>query len=64
MHGRNLGGGDIEVDYTVLAMAATTLVLLLVFESIRHYIDHSAEGNRFAKAVLATVYRECKCLVW
>ena len=58
MHHRHLGGGSFEVDYTVLAMVSATLVLLLLFELIRHYIDYSAQGNPFAQAVLATAYSE------
>jgi hypothetical protein len=48
------------LDYTILSYGIYTLYLILIVESIRHYIDHAAHGRPFFKAVLLTAYSECK----
>ena len=53
----------LPLDYTILSYGIATLYLILIVESIRHYIDHAAHGRPFFKAVLLTAYSECK-YVW
>ena len=61
--GRQLaGGGGIELDYTVFAMAVLTMGLLLIVEVIRHGIDRMAQGHDFFETVLKTVYHECESI--
>ena len=50
----------LPLDYTILSYGIATLYLILIVESIRHYIDHAAHGRPFFKAVLLTAYSECK----
>ena len=54
------GGGPVELDYTVFAMAVLTMGLLLIVEVIRHGIDRMAQGHDFFETVLKTVYHERK----
>ncbi len=61
--GRQLaGGGAIELDYTIFAMAVLTMGLLLIVEVIRHGIDRMAQGHDFFETVLKTVYHECESM--
>jgi hypothetical protein len=54
------GGEEKELDYTVLAVAVTTLGLILAVELVRHKLDIQAVGRPFFKTVLGGVYRECE----
>ncbi len=54
------GGGPVQLDYTVFAMAVLTMGLLLIVEVIRHGLDRMAQGRDFFETVLKTVYHECK----
>jgi len=49
-----------KIDYNVLAVAAMTLVLILLVELIRHRLDHAAARRPFFQAVLEGVYAECE----
>jgi hypothetical protein len=52
--------GNIEIDYSILAVVVLTLGLILIVELVRHHIDHLAHGRPFFIAVLESVYAECK----
>jgi hypothetical protein len=51
---------EIKIDYSILAVLVLTLVLILLVECARHFIDHKAESKPFFKAVLTSCYSECK----
>ena len=59
---RNLapGGDPLVVDFTVLAMAVVTMVLLMIVAVVRHKIDQLAKGREIFVSVLEAVYHECK----
>ncbi len=58
-----VGGDPLVVDFTVLAMAVVTMVLLMIVAVVRHKIDHLARGKEIFVCVLEAVYHECKCRI-
>ena len=59
---RNLAGEPLVVDFTILAMAVVTMVLLMIVATIRHKIDQTAKGKEIFLAVLEAVYHELSTL--
>lgn len=57
------GGGNDELDYSVLSVAVATLGLILCVELFRHNLDHRAIGKPFFKTVLEGMYGERKFIV-
>jgi len=48
------------VDFTALAMAVVTMVLLMIVAVVRHKVDQLARGKEIFVSVLEAVYHECK----
>lgn len=58
---RRLGGGGdpLVIDFTILSMVIVALAMLMIVETIRHYVDSLAHKTVFFGQVLEMVYREC-----
>lgn len=57
---KKYGGGDPQLDYSVLSVGVITLGLIMAVEFVRHLLDHAAKGRTLFKTVLETAYNECK----
>jgi len=53
------GEDPVKIDYNVLSVGAMTLALIMMVETIRHKLDHTARHRPFFHAVLENIYAEC-----